>query len=148
MANLVAKVPADSWLQAAREALVDQGIDAVKVDRLARKLGVTRGGFYHHFADRDELLSRLLQDWQANVVFVAEEPVPANPGDALVAIEAVVDRLLREDGYDPRFDLAVRTWAHADHDIAEIVRRVDAKRLDALAHIFTALGCAGGKSVV
>jgi AcrR family transcriptional regulator len=148
MANLVAKVPAASWLQAARETLVDHGIDAVKVDRLARQLGVTRGGFYHHFTDRDDLLSRLLQDWLATVVFVAEEPVPANPGHALAAIDVLVERLIQEDGYDPRFDLAVRAWAHADPRTAEVVQRVDARRLEALTRIFTALGCEGEEAVV
>ena len=148
MANLVAKVPAASWLHAAREALIDQGIDAVKVDRLARRLGVTRGGFYHHFTDRDALLSQLLQDWLEHVVFVAEEPVPADPGHALAAIEALVERLIQEDGYDPRFDLAVRTWAHADPRTAQVVQRVDARRLEALTRIFTALGCEGEESAV
>ncbi|MGH8032239.1 MAG: helix-turn-helix domain-containing protein, partial [Luteimonas sp.] len=148
MANLVPKVPAERWLDAARRALVEEGIDAVKVDRLARGLGVSRGGFYHHFANRDELLARLRQTWQTTVVFAPARPVPANPGEALAAIEALVERLIREDGYDPRFDLAVRAWAHADAKTAAAVRRVDALRIVVLSRIFLALGCQSEEAAV
>ncbi len=141
MANLIPKVPAEGWLEAARQTLVDEGIDAVKVDRLARQLGVTRGGFYHHFADRDDLLDRLLKAWQDSVVFVAAKPVPRNPAEALDAIDALVDRLMREDQYDPKFDLAVRAWAHASETAATAVAAGDAQRISALTKIFVALGC-------
>jgi AcrR family transcriptional regulator len=148
LANLIPKVPAESWLDAARRALVDEGIDAVKVDRLAKGLGVSRGGFYHHFVDRDDLLLRLIETWRANVVFVPDEPEPANPRAALRAIEALVDHLLREDGYDPRFDLAVRSWAHADARAASAVRVADAQRIATLTGIFRGLGCEDGEAAV
>ena len=143
MPNLTPKIPASTWVEAAREALIEEGIDAVKVDRLAQRLGVTRGGFYHHFADHADLLARLLRLWQDTVVFVPPGPAPADPQAALAAIDALVERLITEDGYAPRFDMAVRAWAHADAAAARAVEEADTARLASLERIFAALGCQG-----
>jgi AcrR family transcriptional regulator len=141
MANLVPKVPAEKWLSVARQALIDEGIDAVKVDRLAQTLGVTRGGFYHHFADRDDLLSRLLTLWHDTVLFVPRGVAPRSPAEALQAIEELVDHLIGEEQYDPDFDLAVREWGRSDSTVAAAVAGVDAERIAALYKVFLALGC-------
>ena len=141
LANVVPRVPPSLWLETAREVLVCEGIEAVKVDRLAQRLGVTRGGFYHHFHDRDDLLAQLLAHWERAVVFVLERPVPKGPAAALQALDALTDRLIYELGYDSRFDLAVRAWAHADSRAADAVARSDKRRIAALNRIFLALGC-------
>jgi AcrR family transcriptional regulator len=148
LANLVPKVPAESWLEAARQMLVQEGIDAVKVDRLAKGLGVSRGGFYYHFADRDDLLIRLLGVWKSEVVFVPSQLEPSNPHEALQAIEALVDHLLGEDGYDPRFDLAVRSWAHSDTRTASAVQVADVQRIATLTAIFRGLRCEESEAAV
>ena len=54
----------DSWIDAATDVLADHGIDGVRVDVLARTIGVTRGSFYWHFKDREDLLRRVLQAWR------------------------------------------------------------------------------------
>lgn len=141
MANLVPKVPAEKWIAVARRSLIDEGIDAVKVDRLAQRIGVSRGGFYHHFTDRADLLHRLLADWQRSVEFVPAALEVRDAADALGAIDALIDHLLAEQRYDPAFDLAVRAWAHADEAVDKAVRRSDQRRLAALGRIFAALGC-------
>ena len=141
MANLVPKVPADVWVATAQEVLVKEGIGAVKVDRLARTLGVSRGGFYHHFADRADLLERLLITWRKRALFVPHGLTPVNPGEALAAIDALVKNLIDEVDYDPLFDLAVRAWARADEKVGIAVKRADRERVQALEQIFDALGC-------
>ncbi|MEZ5958643.1 MAG: TetR/AcrR family transcriptional regulator [Hyphomonadaceae bacterium] len=55
---------AAAWIEAAFDALAEAGIDAVRVDPLARKLGVTRGSFYWHFADRAALHTAMLKEWR------------------------------------------------------------------------------------
>jgi AcrR family transcriptional regulator len=141
MPNLIPKVPADTWLATARAVLVEEGIAAVKVDSLARRLGVTRGGFYHHFADRADLLARLLAHWQSDTRFLPAGRLPRNPAEALDAIDALVRHLIQEQGYDPRFDMGVRAWAQADVAVAAAVQRMDRLRIAALTRIFVALGC-------
>lgn len=141
MANLVPKTSAETWVATARDVLVEEGIDAVKVDRLAQRLGVTRGGFYHHFADRADLLARLLALWKGTSRFLPDAPVPQNPAEALAFIDALVAHLIAERDYHPRFDMAVRAWAHADAAVARAVDRMDAQRIASLEQVFGSLGC-------
>ena len=50
----------DLWLEKALEVLEAEGVNAVKIDRLAKLLETSRSGFYWHFKDRQDLLSCLL----------------------------------------------------------------------------------------
>jgi AcrR family transcriptional regulator len=59
-----ASLTPETWIEAATQVLVDQGIDHVRVDVLATQLAVTRGSFYWHFRDREDLLRRVLQAWR------------------------------------------------------------------------------------
>jgi len=141
MANLVPKISAETWLAMARAVLVEEGIAAVKVDRLAQRLGVSRGGFYHHFQDRADLLARLLAHWEAEARFLPPGRAPRNPAQALAVIDAQVRHLIDEREFDPRFDMAVRAWAQADAAVAVAVERMDRRRIAALTRVFVALGC-------
>lgn len=58
-----AQLTPDDWVRAATDLLVTKSIDAVRVDVLAKQLDVTRGSFYWHFKNRDDLLHQVLQDW-------------------------------------------------------------------------------------
>jgi len=79
--------------------------------------------------------------WRTSVRFVPPGPPPADPAEALESIDALVMHLIAEEAYDPRFDMAVRAWAHAGRRAATAVDRVDAQRIAALQAIFDALGC-------
>jgi AcrR family transcriptional regulator len=142
MANLTPKTPPKTWVATAREVLIEDGIQGVKIDRLAQRLGVTKGGFYKHFADRADLLSKLLTLWEQDNVFVAPTERAATPVQARDQLLALTHRLIDEDGYNPLFDLAVRDWARVDSAAAQCVHRVDQQRLAQLKSLFTALGCA------
>lgn len=149
MANLIPKVSAQKWLETARQTLILEGIEAVKIDRLARELRVSRGGFYHHFTDRDDLLERLLHEWRQTVIFVPyQSSMPSNPAEALWAIDSLVTRLIREDGYDPAFDMAVRAWSHSDSRVAKAVERSDEERISTMTDYFAALGCNATEAAV
>jgi AcrR family transcriptional regulator len=141
MANLIPKVPAERWVAVARRALIEEGIEGVKVGRLAHRIGVSRGGFYHHFVDRSDLMQRLLADWESSVEFVPAELDVRDADEALCAIDALIDNLLSERRYDPNFDMAVRAWAHADAAVDKAVRQSDQRRIAALKRIFDAMGC-------
>lgn len=148
MANLVPKTPPSTWIAAARRTLVEEGIQGVKVDRLAQRLGVTRGGFYKHFTDRNDLLDRLLQEWEASNIFAPDLPVLRSRADAQKALQALAERLIEEDGFDPRFDMAVRDWARNDRRAAWAVERVDARRLEQLRRLFAAFDCEADEAAV
>ncbi|MFM2303629.1 MAG: hypothetical protein RLZZ135_1039, partial [Cyanobacteriota bacterium] len=59
------KLGRQDWVQAAIETLIEKGADAVKVDVIAKSLKITRGSFYWHFKNLDDLLAAIIQEWQA-----------------------------------------------------------------------------------
>ncbi|MFF7773854.1 TetR/AcrR family transcriptional regulator [Streptomyces tanashiensis] len=127
-----ARTPRERWVEEGLRVLADGGPDAVRVEALAKRLGVTKGGFYGYFADRDALLSAMLDTWERE------------------ATDQVVDRVRQDEGGDPRalitlagmltfsgdrlrpIDLAVRDWARRDEAVAERLRRVDNRRMELL----------------
>lgn len=140
MAGRAVKVSEETWVETAKRTLIEEGIAGLKVDRIALRLGVTRGGFYHNFRDRDELLSALILNWQHSCQFFPSEPPGPKPADAAEWLEKVIQRLIEEDGYDHRFDMSVREWARSDQRAAWAVEREDRLRMDTLRRFFQALG--------
>lgn len=140
MAGRTAKVSAQTWVETAARALVEEGVAGVKVDRLAQRLGVTRGGFYHNFRDRDELLGRLITYWEETCQFLPPEPPGATPAEAVGWIDRMIQRLVDEEGYQHEFDMAVREWGRTDQRAAWAVERSDRLRLATLKSAFEALG--------
>jgi len=135
-----AKFTAGDWVETARRVLIEEGVSGVKVDRLANRMGVTRGGFYHNFDNREQLLDSLIHKWETECRFFPAEPPGATPAEAVTWIENVTSRLIDEDGYDPRFDMAVREWARSDQRAAWAVERSDRQRMATLERFFRALG--------
>ena len=79
----VAKVrtPRGAWVDAALQALAAGGPDAVRVEALAACLGVSKGGFYWHFTDRQALLDEMLDTWEKAVVEDVIARVESQPAD-------------------------------------------------------------------
>lgn len=134
------KVSSGTWVDTARLILVEEGIAGVKVDRLAQRLGVTRGGFYHNFRDREDLLDALLHRWEKACRFLPDFPASRSLAKLGAWFDCVADRLIEEDGYDHDFDMAVREWARSDQRAAWAVERSDRERMGVLQRFFDALG--------
>ncbi|MFH8347760.1 TetR/AcrR family transcriptional regulator [Streptomyces sp. NPDC018045] len=135
-----ARTPRGSWIAAGLRALTAGGVEAVRIESLAQALGVTRGGFYWHFADRQALLEDMLDVWEQDVTTAVIEKVEAGGGDArtrlwrLFAVAATGDGLLT----DIHTDFAVRDWSRRDPAVAQRLRRVDNRRMDYLRRLFGA----------
>lgn len=140
MVNRVSKVTPERWLEAAHRVLVDEGVDHVKVDRLASVLGVTRGGFYHHFRNRNDLLDRLLVQWEESNTFVPSWTPPKDREAARHLLTEVNRILIEEKAYDPRFDVAIRDWARRSKKAKAALDRVDQARIDFFDALFRGLG--------
>jgi len=140
MAGRTPKTTVNDWIDAARRTLIEEGSAGLKVDRLARRLGVTRGGFYHYFKDRDEFFDRFIACWEATCRFLPMETPPAKAGDAVKWLERIIARLIESDGYDHRFDLAMREWARADKRAGWAIAHADRERLEVLQRFFEAIG--------
>ncbi|MEY8839382.1 TetR/AcrR family transcriptional regulator [Cribrihabitans sp. XS_ASV171] len=136
------------WLSAAREALLDSGLDAVKIQPLAARLGLSRTSFYWFFPDRAALLDALLEDWEET-----------NTGSLTAATETYADTIseavlnligifLPGGGFESRLDFAVRGWAHQSEAVAARVNAADEIRLTAIRAMFLRFGYAEGEADV
>jgi AcrR family transcriptional regulator len=133
----------EHWISAATDVLVDEGIDHVKVDVLATKLGVTRGSFYWHFRDRQELLRRVLQAWTETTTQQLTQRLKTAHTDApLRQLRDVISLPFRgrSAARAARIELAIRAWARRDAMARQAVDDGDAARLAYHVQIFKALG--------
>jgi AcrR family transcriptional regulator len=131
------KLGRQDWLAIGIQTLVERGIEAVRIDPLAKLLNVTRGSFYWHFKNRDELLAEILQEWEARntqSVIKQIEGLDSTPSDKLLSLFEIA----AED--DDRLEKAVRVWSVNDAKAAVAIERVDRQRLDYLQNLFLQLG--------
>jgi AcrR family transcriptional regulator len=97
------------WIDAAIQQLVEAGIGAVRVEQLATRLGVTRGSFYHHFADREDLLRAMLEDWAQRWTYEVREQINALGLDASTTLFALMKAIRNNRAAD--YDAPFRAWA-------------------------------------
>ena len=139
---LASRLKRDDWLDAAFNAVVEGGFDAVRVLVLADTLGVTRGSFYWHFSDHAELISALLMRWHAREIESSRslETEPASTAQA--DLERVLDFALAHAGTDlenMRFELALRGLGRRDTAVATMLAEVDQTRLSLFERKFERL---------
>jgi AcrR family transcriptional regulator len=124
------RTPQSAWIEAGLHALAAGGPDAVRVDLLAKALGVTRGGFYWHFESRQVFLDALLDTWEHRSTDDVLDRVESEGGDARDKVRKA--GMLTFSRELLPIDLAVRDWARRDRSVAKRLRRVDNRRMDYL----------------
>ncbi len=127
--------PRERWIDEGLNALAAGGPDAVRIEPLARALGVTKGGFYGQFADRGALLEEMLDTWERTMVDEVIERVDQEGDDP----EARLRRLFAIATSGPgllKAELAIRDWARRDRAVARRVKRVDNRRMDYMRSLF------------
>jgi AcrR family transcriptional regulator len=130
---------AADWVKAAFRVLAREGAEGVRVEPLAAELGVTKGSFYWHFADRAALLSAILNEWErlaTEQVIALVDGVRGSPRERLL-------RLLEVTLAHPRaaaIEQAIRAWAAREHAVRHALERVDARRVDYVRDLLVAGG--------
>jgi AcrR family transcriptional regulator len=127
----------ETWTAAALRALTGGGVAAVAVEPLATALGATKGSFYWHFSDREELLRAALELWEREQTSAVIDGLGhlEDPRERLRALLSLV--LTQRDGPDPVAQL-FRDIAHPE--VAAAVRRVTSRRIDFVAGELQATG--------
>jgi AcrR family transcriptional regulator len=129
------RTPRTSWIQEGLRALGVGGPDAVRIEKLAQALGVTKGGFYWHFDDRPALLEEMLDAWERLVVDEVIDRVESEGGDARAKLRRL--SALASSGRDlVKIELAIRDWARRDKAVAKRLKRVDNRRMDYMRSLF------------
>lgn len=121
----------ETWVEEGLKALASGGVDAVRVEALAKALGVTKGGFYGYFPDRGALLEAMLDVWEREAVDDVLAEVERKGGDLRESAKLAGRLTFSGDRLLP-IDLAIRDWARRDEAVATRLRRVDNKRMDLL----------------
>jgi AcrR family transcriptional regulator len=135
------EVTHDSWIEAGLAAIGNHGVEGVRVEVLAKDLGVTKGGFYRRFRDRAALLDGILQNWSAGRIAAIEHQTSLEGGTARDRLRALI-RLYSErmNTAGMAIELAIRQWARSDEAAAATVARVDAARLKNVGQLYRATG--------
>lgn len=126
----------EGWLEAAYEALLESGIDGVKILPLAKRLGIARTSFYWYFKDREELLAALLARWRDKNTRNLVRRSEAYAESIAEAMLNVFDCWLDAGLFDAPFEFAVRSWALQSAEALEAVQAADETRIAALTRMF------------
>jgi len=137
----------EKWIKAGFAELARSGVEGVRVEVLAKNLGVTKGGFYRRFKDRAALLDAMLQDWSTGRIAAIEQQASLEGETARERLEALI-RLYSErmNTEGMAIELAIRQWARSDAMAADAVAGVDAARLRNVAQLYRATGLASDEA--
>ena len=126
----------DIWLNAAHELLVSEGIDAVKVMSLAKRLNLARTGFYWFFDDITELHSAMVQRWERQNTGNLVDRCRVDASSICEALFNLMDCWLDPSLFDAPLDLAIRNWARVDANLQLRLNDADSRRIEAVADMF------------
>lgn len=124
----------EDWTQAGIDVLSKEGIDAVKVEYLARKLGVTKGGFYGYFLNRETLLQAMLNHWETvltDEIIGAISEIKGSLPDKLRQLLTLVN-----DHVDEDLELSLVAWSFHDKHAEQVINRIVRRRLDFMKGLF------------
>jgi AcrR family transcriptional regulator len=136
------------WLDLSIQALIKDGIDRVKVQIIAKKLGVSRSSFYFFFKDTKDLHGQMIEFWlrknTSPIIERTTRPSETITQAILNVFECWVDSAL----FDFELDMAVRFWAKRSKAVKAVVAQEDQKRVDALAVMFARHGYPNEEALV
>ncbi|MBO6575046.1 MAG: TetR/AcrR family transcriptional regulator [Rhodothermales bacterium] len=131
------------WIDAALVALLEHGSPNVKVERLARRLGVTKGSFYWHFKDREDLLRQTAVEWHADQLSHLKRLESRAYESAADRLQQLIAFTTSKDGTP---DVAMRLWARQARWVNELVAEIDRLRLAYCIDVFQSLGFTGDQA--
>lgn len=123
------------WLLKALEIFIEEGIDAVRITRLAEELKVSRGSFYWHFSNREDLIEALVDYWEKRNTNAIVDSV-STAESLSEGIFRFFETCLNTQLFDPRLDLAIREWARRSEDIRQQLDSADQIRVQALTDFY------------
>jgi len=132
----------NDWILAALARLSALGVDAVRIEVLARDLRVSKGSFYWHFRDRQDLLDNVLAHWEQGALagFAVDDTTAGAARRWASIVQATADPTRI------RLEASVRSWARRDAGVARRVAVVEQKKAAVIASVLKDIGFAGPAS--
>lgn len=125
----MAQLRREDWIRAAIDKLASEGVDRVRVEPLAKTLGVSKGSFYWHFEDRRALLDAVLEAWEEDATSAIIREMEALGGKAEDRLWALAKRTFGTPVEHDRHEAALRAWASNDEAAQIVTQRVDKRRI-------------------
>ena len=140
--NRKCRLGREEWIEAGLLVLGERGVDAVRVEPLAKFLGVTKGSFYHHFSDRDELLVALLDGWYQQATLLVIQVVNLHSRRPEERLRRLLMFVADGPGQDTfrLVDIGIRGWARHDRRARSMLESMDRARLAFITDRLLALG--------
>ena len=127
----------EDWIQEGLKTLAAEGIEEVRVEVMARDLGVSKGSFYWHFKDRPELLHAMLEEWEKQETgwFFDEAERDLSPARRWTRLLELATGPARRVP-----DTAIFEWARKDPQVAARVNAVEQKRMAYISRVLREIG--------
>lgn len=123
------------WIEATLDTIATEGADTLRIERLARKIGVSKGSFYWFFSNLDDLRFRALDHWKLHYNDAVFDRVGSHCGPLSEKLNFLVDAIFAcKLG---RYDAAIRSWALRNADVDRFMQDIDATRLTFLQDVFS-----------
>ena len=135
-----ARLDAAAWIDCALQVLTERGIDGVRVEVLAKQLGVTKGSFYWHFTDRSALLAEVLQTWRKRETLGIIERLESTHEPAMTRLSRLLRVQFDAQKAEAEIELSIRLWARRDTHAAQALQEVDELRLRYIAKLLAEIG--------
>ena len=125
------------WIRAAMQVLASDGRDAVRVENLANKLRISKGSFYWHFRNRNDLLEAMLEAWESGQTDwnVDEREVHRDPAGRWANLLELLSRATQGS-----LDVAIFSWAREDEKVGRRVSEIEKRRAAHLRQVFREIG--------
>ena len=131
----------ERWLDSGLEALAAEGPGGLKIDRLVRRVGLTKGSFFHHFAGAAGYKTALLERLEAEARAALDEVAARPPTNAHQLLEELTAHVGQPGSglWRPELEIALRAWSFTDGEVQQTQSRIDRQRLAGLEAIWQQL---------
>lgn len=137
----------EAWVTEAFAVLPTQGIEGVRVEPIAQRLGVTKGSFYWHFADRRALLDAVLDRWEREATAAVIDRVEAAATSPKARLRKLIELTARLDE-TAAVEQALRAWGSTDRSARRRLSRVDQQREAYVCSLLEAAGLPPARAVI
>jgi AcrR family transcriptional regulator len=135
------RLDATAWTVAALNLLAEQGIDGVRIELLARRLGVTKGSFYWHFKDRDDLHVAMLDHWRRKTTLGLIDRLDHTDAPACERLRQLIRLMTSPQSIQgSEVELSVRLWGRRDPRAQAALTEVDDLRTRYMAGLLKEAG--------
>ena len=126
----------NDWLDFSLKQLSRHGHTQLTANRLAAKLGVSRGSFYWHFKDLHDFEKSLLARWADRSTEDVIDDL-THLRSARLRLSSLITRAM--DG-NLKLERAIRSWGTSSKHVAKTIENVDRRRIEYIEEILRTTG--------